>query len=121
MVEGDRVAARMGQELIEVVGGLWDWRAQHPQATLTEIEAAVDERFNTARAALLQELAQLSRAADVSGQPAAGRSRCPDCGSALQPLGKQARTVVTTGGKEIRLERDYARCPSCRRGLFPPR
>lgn len=111
---------RMGEEIVEAVAGVWDWRAQHPTATFAEIEAALDERFNTARARLLGELAQLSRAADLSGRVPAERARCPACGKGLKPHGKHLRTVLTAGGKEVPLERDYALCPSCGAGVFPP-
>lgn len=117
----DQVAARVGKELTEAMAGIWDWRAQHPKATLREIEVELDARFDRARARVLEEVAQLSRAADLSGERPEARSRCPDCGATLRPLGKRRRRVVTTGGEEIHLERDYARCTGCGRALFPPR
>ncbi len=116
----DELSARMGREIAEAVSGLWDWRAQHPRAMFAEIEAAVDERFNAARARVLGELAQLSGAADLAGRPARERARCPDCGGRLRPQGKRRRTVVTQGAQEVPLERDYALCPACGRGVFPP-
>lgn len=116
----DEVSARMAREIAEAVAGLRDWRVQHPRATFAEIEAAVDERFNTARARVLGELAQLAEAADLAGRPARERARCPACGGRLQPHGKRRRTVVTQGAKEVLLERDDALCPVCGRGVFPP-
>jgi hypothetical protein len=116
----DELNARMAGEIAGAVAGLWDWRAQHPRATLAEIEAAVDERFNAARARVLGELAQLWAAADLAGTPAGERARCPDCGAELRPRGKRRRAVVTQGAREVVLERDYARCPARGRGVFPP-
>lgn len=116
----DDLSARMAREIAEAVAGLRDWRAQHPRATFAEIEAAVDERFNAARARVLGELAQLSEAADLAGRPVRARARCPDCGGRLAPRGKRRRAVVTQGAKEVVLERDYALCPACGRGVFPP-
>jgi len=112
--------ARVQREVVEILSGLADWRAAHPRATFAELEAAVDERFDAARARVLEDLALASRAADLSGQPAAERARCPSCGGRLQPQGKKRRTVVVQGGRGVRLERDDAVCPACGRGLFPP-
>jgi hypothetical protein len=116
----DELSARMAREIAEAMTGLSDWRAQHPRATFAELEAAVDERFNAARARVLGELARLSAAADLAGQPARERARCPDCGGRLAPQGKRRRAVLTQGAAEVVLERDYALCPACGRGVFPP-
>jgi uncharacterized protein with PIN domain len=116
----DEVSARMAREIAEAVAGLRDWRAQHPRATFAEIEAAVDERFNAARARVLGELARLSAAADLAGRAVGERARCPDCGAELKPQGRRRRRVLTQGAKEVLLEREYALCPGCGRGVFPP-
>jgi YgiT-type zinc finger domain-containing protein len=121
MAEAGGLDARVQQEVMEIVSGLWDWRAAHLRATFAEMEREVDERFNAARARVLQEMALMSRAADLSGAAPAERARCPSCGGALKPQGRKGRTVVVQGGNEVRLERDYALCPSCGTGLFPPR
>lgn len=117
----DRFEAQWQQETAEILTGMKDWRVQHPTATFREIEAALDERLAGMRVRMLQELALSSRAADQSGQAPEGRARCPACGVRLEPRGTHARTVVTDQGKEVRLDRDYAECPSCGTGLFPPR
>jgi uncharacterized protein with PIN domain len=98
-----------------------EWRLQHPRATLAEIEAAVDARLAPVRARMVERMALASRAADLAGQPVGERARCPGCGAELRPRGKKTRAVVTQGGAELRLERDWAVCPSCGAGLFPPR
>jgi hypothetical protein len=104
----------------EVLLGLTEWRLAHPTATLAEIEAAVDERLAGARARLVERLALASRAADLAGKPPGERARCPSCGAELRPRGKKTRAVVTQGGHELRLARDYGACPSCGAGVFPP-
>jgi len=48
------------------------------------------------------------------------KARCPRCGGPLRPRGKKSRTVVTQGGQAVRLAREWAVCPSCGTGLFPP-
>ena len=45
------------QELVaEVLMGVEEWRLQHPEATFTEIEEAVDRGWAKTRARLLQDL-----------------------------------------------------------------
>ena len=104
-----------------VLTGLTEWRLAHPRATLAEIEAAVDERLGPVRARMVERMALASRAADLAGAPTGERARCPGCGAELRPRGKKRRTVVTQGGQALALDRDWAVCPSCGAGLFPPR
>jgi ribosomal protein S27AE len=100
--------------------GMADWRAAHPTATFSEIEAALDERLNAVRARVLADLAMASTAADVQGASAEERPRCERCGVGLQARGQTERGVVTQGGAEVRLRRTYATCPQCGDGTFPP-
>lgn len=65
-----------------IAGDLRDWRAAHPDATRTELEATLDAWLRAARAGLLAEVP-----ADV---PAAAE-RCPGCG------GARTRTLRTEG------------------------
>jgi hypothetical protein len=97
-----------------------DWRAAHPKATFTEIEAALDERLNQVRARVLADLALASRAADLQAASAAERPRCASCGVVLQARGQSKRGVVTHGGAEVTRVRSYATCPQCGEGSFPP-
>jgi hypothetical protein len=116
----DGVEAAWHAETEAVLTGMKEWRLAHPTATLAEIEAAVDERLAPVRARMVERLALASRVADVAGRPVGERARCPDCGKELRPRGTKTRTVVTQGGQELRLARDYAVCPGCGAGLFPP-
>jgi ribosomal protein S27AE len=100
--------------------GMADWRAAHPKATFSEIEAALDERLNQVRARVLADLALASTAADLQAASAAERPRCGRCGAVLQARGQSERGVVTQGGAEVRLRRSYATCPRCGDGSFPP-
>ena len=112
---------RWHQEAEAVMSGMKEWRLRHPKATFREIEAAVDEQLSGMRARLLQDLALASRAADLQDKQLGEHPRCPECGHVLESQGKQDRTVITHGGREVHLTRDYARCPACGAGLFPPR
>ena len=111
---------RWKQEAEAVMSGMREWRLQHPKATFREIEAEVDEKLSGMRARLLEDLALASRAADLQDKQLGERPRCPECKQPLESQGKQERTVVTHGGKAVHLRRDYARCPACGAGLFPP-
>ena len=112
---------RWHQEAEAVLSGMKEWRLQHPKATFREIEAAVDEQLSGLRARLLQDLALASRTADLQDKQLGEQPRCPECGRVLESQGQHERTVLTHGGRAVHLRRDYARCPACRVGLFPPR
>lgn len=115
----------------EVLSGMRDWRVQHPQATLQEIETELDRRLARVRARMLEHLAQQSQAATWGGakheaveHPEGGRGagpRCLQCATMLEPRGRKTRRLRTQGDQELVLHRDYGVCAQCRRGLFPPR
>jgi hypothetical protein len=113
-------AARWSEAAESVWTGMADWRAAHPKATFSEIEAALDERLNQVRARVLADLAMASTAADLQAATREERPRCEQCGRVLQARGPSDRTLLTQGGAEVRLERSYAACPTCGDGSFPP-
>ena len=94
------------------------WRAAHPQATWTEIEAALDERMGRWRAEVLAETVASSPLRDFRG--ASERPRCPHCDVPLQAMGQHVRTVLTNEDQTVTVERTYGRCPRCGTGFFPP-
>lgn len=104
----------------EALTSMADWRVQHPQATLREIETAVDERLSALRARMLQDAAQASQEAHFGHTPEEERPRCPHCGTPLVARGVHPRRLQTSGGREITLQRSYGVCPGCGAGLFPP-
>ena len=69
----DEVEGSWRREAEAVLSGVREWRAQHPTATLAEIEAALDERLSGMRARLLEDLALASEAARVAGAGPGGR------------------------------------------------
>lgn len=105
----------------EVITAMADWRAQHPRATFTEIEAALDERLARLRAQMLADAALASAATDWAAAPPADRPQCPACAQPLQARGLETRHLQTHGGQELALPRRYGTCPACGAGLFPPR
>ena len=104
----------------EVFTGMKEWRLQHPKATLTEIERALDERLARMRARMLEDAALASAAADLRALPAADRPRCPQCGQPMHLRGPEARQLTTTYEQPLTLRRHYAVCPACDEAVFPP-
>ena len=103
-----------------MVSGFKEWRLQHPQATLSEIEAALDERWAVARARLLEDAALASAAADLRVLPEPDRPRCRQCGQTMHLRGPAVRQLTTTYEQQLTLRRHYAVCPACDEALFPP-
>jgi len=102
----------------EATAAIAQWRMAHPQATLAEIEQAVDEQINRLRAQLIEQAAQVSTAA---GSEASQGLVCEQCGQALQARGRARRRWQTHGGQQVEVERTYVTCPQCGGGFFPPR
>lgn len=98
---------RWREETEAILTGFKEWRQQHPRATLSEIEAALDSRWAVARARLVADAALASAAADLS---------------ALSPeaRGQEVRRLTTTHEQSLVLARHRAVCPACGAGLFPP-
>jgi hypothetical protein len=99
---------------------LRQWRQQHPTATFNELEDAVDQQVQAVRTRLLEDLTLASRAADLQAKHAGAPPRCPRCGERLVSQGKRPRQVQVHGNQTVSLHRDYAVCPACGGGLFPP-
>ena len=114
------VAARWRELREEIMAGIEAWRLPHPQATVQELEAAVEARLAELRARMLQDVALASQAADVRHACGPDRPLCPHCGSPVEPRGPRARQVTTHQGKTLRLRRSSVRCPTCQVGCFPP-
>ena len=113
-------AQRWAGDAESVWTGMADWRAGHPKATFSEIEAELDVRLNQVRARVLADLALASAAAAAAGASGEERPACSRCGAGLHARGASDRTLLTQGGAEVRLERTYAACPTCGDGTFPP-
>ena len=96
------------------------WRREHPHATLTEIEAALDARLDPLRARVLEEVVLAPGSAEKGGNGARERPPCPRCGKPAVWDGEQVRSLRTVGEESITLRRGYATCPSCGTGFFPP-
>lgn len=83
--------------------------------TLSEIERVVGEAGRRIEQRLLEQL--VADAVEEQGQ--AGVS-CPRCGGKLRYKGRKERWVATRRG-EVKIDRGYFYCETCRKGIFPPR
>lgn len=100
---------------------LRQWRAQHPRATLREIEDAVEAELARLRAEVVGELATSSASSDLAKLDEGQRPCCERCGTALVARGRHRRRLREAGGQPVELERSYGVCPTCGEGVFPPR
>ena len=103
-------------EAAERFAALDTWRQEHPRATWTEIESAIEAQLGPLRAQVLGETAMASDATDLHGS----RPVCPQCGTPLVAAGPRPRQLRGEQDLPIPRERTYARCPACATGLFPP-
>lgn len=102
----------------KVNAAIEEWRREHPEATLTEIEEAVDSRMAEVRTKMVEDLAQGGRTADLKRL---ARPVCPRCGQPVAANGKGRRKLKTYRGQIIELERDQAYCTHCEVTFFPSR
>lgn len=115
----DDFDARWHELAEEVVSGFKEWRIQHPRATFSEIEQALDERLGKMRARLVQDAAMASAAADIAAAQEEERPKCPRCGAAVEGRGRQERRLTTQHDQVVTLERSYVVCPACGESFFP--
>ena len=97
-----------------------EWREQHPRASFTEIESAVDGLWAKARARILQDVALASDAKTISAEGGESCSQCSECGGQLKSRGEKVRKLSTSHDQRIELKRSYGVCPACGTGIFPP-
>ena len=103
------------QQVIEdsVSRKLMQWRREHPRATLTEIEEAVEAELAQLRQELVAEMVQ-ETAVDQSVP------HCPQCGQGMVKNGRRQRKLKGKEGETIHLDRQQWRCLACGATLFPP-
>lgn len=119
MAGSDAAEPTMQAAMVALAEDLTAWRTAHPHATLAEIETVVRERTLAVAAHAVAGLAQASGTATVSAQPVLARPMCAACGTRLVPQGRHARDLILEGNHPVRLEREYAVCPTRGVGLFP--
>jgi transposase-like protein len=85
-----------------------------PQATLTEIEEAVEAELAQLRKQLVEEMVQ-EKATGPRAEP-----DCPQCGQKMVKNGRRQRKLKSKEGQTIQLDRQQWRCLTCGTTLFPP-
>lgn len=81
--------------------------------TITDIERLARKMGNQVMKEATQQLAE------QNGVASEEKPCCPDCGQPMRYKGQKGKILLTETG-EIRLERDYYYCETCRKGVFPP-
>lgn len=107
--------ARVLAEAAKLIDEAFVWSETTEAPTLTQIETLVLELRRHFGQVLAESLIATQAAAVPVDLPP-----CPRCGQPMQPKGAKAKTVVSQVG-DLALERAHFYCPSCERGLFPPR
>lgn len=88
------------------------WHATHADATLYDMEKAVEQQIQRLRTTLL--------ASQTDGRYVEERPACPHCGTTMVHRTRRRKRVVMQGDEILDLDRSYVVCPSCSEGLFPP-
>ena len=102
------------EEPDELLDKLNQWRQANPQATLTEIEEAVEAELAKIRNEWVTTLAQVSEESEQDAP------LCPECGREMVKNGRRKRQLKGKEGQTIELERQQWRCLGCGATLFPP-
>lgn len=101
-------------EIVGMLAKIQAWEKENPEATLTEIEEAVDAELAGLRKVLIE------RAANREKESVPEKVSCPRCGQAMMKNGPKKRELKSKGGEKITIEREQMRCHHCGMTLFPP-
>jgi len=113
MQTDDKLKTQMMAQAEAAIEALLAQRQKKGKLDLSDIEHLARE----AGQRVMQELTVDLTSAEAAAEEGA---KCPKCGKKLLYKGKKGRNLVTETG-EVHLERGYYYCPTCRKGIFPPR
>jgi hypothetical protein len=105
--------ARMMAEAEEAIDRLLAERSGKEELQLSDIERLV----RTAGQQVMERFTVGLVRAEAEGEESRD---CPECGRRMRYKDRKGRNLVTETG-EVRFERVYYYCPTCRKGVFPPR
>jgi uncharacterized protein with PIN domain len=108
----DKLKARLMAEAEEAINHLLAEAEDKGRLTITDIERLARKTGERVMEEVTQALV------DEEGQQPAS-NRCPQCGEKMHYKGLKGRNVITETG-DVRVDRGYYHCQTCRRGLFPP-
>jgi uncharacterized protein with PIN domain len=109
----DKLKARMMARAEAAIAAMLAERSKKSELDLGDIEHLAREVGQR----VMQEITAGLAEAEAEMEEA---TNCPECGQVLRYKGTKGRNLVTDTG-EVHIERGYYYCPSCRKGLFPPR
>jgi transposase-like protein len=98
----------------ELTQKMSQWQKANPDATLTEMEEAVEAELAQLRKQLVEEMVWEK---EVASQEAAD---CPQCGQEMVKNGRRQRELKGKEGQTLQLDRQQWRCLACGATLFPP-
>ena len=90
------------------------WQAANPNATLTDIEEAVEAELAQLRNQLVETMVREKEAAQQAVPD------CPQCSEPMVKNGQRKRTLAAKEGQTLTLNRQQWRCLNCGATLFPP-
>lgn len=100
----------------EVEAKIRAWQEAKPDATLTEIEEAVEAELARLRRQLVEDLAEEAARRNSLGS----EYLCPACQRPMHRNGKKKRRLRSKDDQVIEMSREQVRCPACGMTLFPP-
>ena len=106
-----REMIKLAEERIEE---LLDWSEKTERPTLSEIENEVLRWRQKVSEGITQQLIETQEQVKPEGGVA-----CPGCEQKMEYKDMQGKQVTSWVG-ELRIERGYYYCSSCKQGLFPP-
>jgi len=109
----EELKARLMAEAETAIDKLLAGRSEKEELQLSDIERLA----RTAGQRLMERFTVGLVEAEAQG---AENGDCPECGRRMRYKGRKGRDLVAETG-EVRFEREYYYCPTCRKGFFPPR
>lgn len=109
----EELKARMMAQAEAAIEALLHERGKKSELDLSDIEHLAREAGQRVMQGLTADLADAEEESKRD-------TVCPECGQALIYKGKKERNLVTDTG-ELRIKRGHYYCPTCRKGIFPPR
>lgn len=111
--------SELKKEMLEMaekrIEELLDWHETTDRPTLSQIEGQVLRWRQKVSEGVTEQII-----ANQETVKPKGRQLCPECGQQMKYKDRQGKLVSSWVG-ELRLERAYYHCSSCKKGLFPPR
>jgi len=103
---------RLMKEAETTINRMLEEAGEGEQLTITEIERLAHQAGEQVMVAITQTLvgAEAQQKED---------QMCPACGQKMRNKGLKGKHIITETG-EVRVERHYYYCETCRTGIFPP-